>query len=90
MSDFVSKLEALGKMLDSGKLTQEEFNRSKLSLIPGTPVESPASSFIPPSSVTARGTRKHVRITISRKTLRSVAVPLHAMVAMTIKFACRV
>ena len=33
---------------------------------------------------------KHVRITISRKTLRSVAVPLHAMVALTEKFTCRV
>ena len=48
MSDFVSQLVALGSLLDSGKLTQEEFNRSKLSLVPGTPVESPASSFIPP------------------------------------------
>ncbi len=56
MSDFVSKLEVLGRMLDSGKLTQEEFNRSKLSLIPGTPVESPASSFIPLSSVTSTST----------------------------------
>ena len=41
MSDFVSQLVALGSLLDSGKLTQEEFNRSKLSLVPGTPVESP-------------------------------------------------
>ena len=56
MSDFVSQLEALGSLLDSGKLTQEEFNRSKLSLVPGTPVESPASSFIPPSSVTSTST----------------------------------
>ena len=47
MSDFVSQLVALGSLLDSGKLTQEEFNRSKLSLLPGTPVESPATSFIP-------------------------------------------
>ena len=58
MSDFVSQLVALGSLLDSGKLTQEEFNRSKLSLVPGTPVESPASSFIPPSSVT-KALRQH-------------------------------
>ena len=56
MSDFVSQLVALGSLLDSGKLTQEEFNRSKLSLLPGTPVESPASSFIPLSSVTSSST----------------------------------
>ena len=59
MTDFVSQLVALGSLLDSGKLTQEEFSRSKLSLLPGTPVESPESppsSFIPLSSVTSSST----------------------------------
>ena len=56
MTDFVSQLVALGSLLDSGKLTQEESNRSKLSLLPGTPVESPPSSFIPLSSVTSSST----------------------------------
>ena len=56
MSDFVSKLVALSSLLDSGKLTQEEFSRSIASLLPGTPGESPASSFIPPSSATSTST----------------------------------
>ena len=56
MSDFVSQLVALGSLLDSGKLTQEEYNHAKVRLLHGTPVESPASSFIPPSSVTSTST----------------------------------
>ena len=59
MRDVVSQIVALSSLLDSGKLTQEEFNRSKLSLLPGTPVESPESppsSFIPLSSVTSSST----------------------------------
>ena len=56
MSDFVSQLIILNSLLDSGKLTQEDYNHSKNRLLHGTPVESPASSFIPPSSVTSTST----------------------------------
>ena len=58
MSDFVSQLLALNSLLDSGKLTQEDDNHAKARLLHGTPVESPASSLIPPSSVTSTSTAK--------------------------------
>ena len=43
--DFVSQLVALSSLLDSGKLTQEEYNRAKVRLLPGTPVEPQAPSL---------------------------------------------
>ena len=93
MSDFVSQLVALGSLLDSGKLTQEEFNRSKLSLLPGTPVESPATSFIPLSLSSVTSTSAPTSASLKRP--RSVldqpwASVLDFGIALTIKFNCRV
>ena len=58
MSDIISKIVVLSSLLDSGKLTQGEFNGLKADLLQGTPVESPASSVIPQSSVTSTSTPK--------------------------------
>ena len=84
MSDFVSQLVALGSLLDSGKLTQEEFNRSKLSLVPGTPVESPASSFIPPSSVTSTSTPTSASLKRPSIVL-ALSLTSHGLVSLTLE-----
>ena len=58
MGDIISKIVVLSSLLDSGKLTQEEPTGLKADLLQGTPVESPASFLIPPSSVTSTSTPK--------------------------------